>query len=542
MVRSIRFRQQRRTIVGMVANGFVGGALMMLAVAAWHRSSKPLDYVSELLSLEVPARQRDSPMLSTAHDGVTRELSRLGYEANISPDTWTEVANSQDASTEDLQNNNAQTDSLSVPTGKYPTGNGVDEGLLSEKPFEFFQQLRNEIDQEDNYARCARYGFQYNVTGTPIAPRRIYLGALIALEPWELFEIIGAETYELFHGMVFVESNRTQNFTPRNLTRQDHGPILANIFGVPHERVVVRLFVNEELPERKPGLTSSIAREHAQRQDIIQGWKEMGMQPEDLGFLADADETFSRDFFRALQLCEGIQLLDYRVGKCRHDVTGVKASVQIFESSPECPTVERTGYRPDVFIGHCIEGIGNATAHPPAPRRAGTMERAPGWGFRGNWGEEEKITTGEYPLYNALDLRKIGGARIIPRSQTGYSHYSGYHFHNFFGTNAGVLRQKYATYGHADMYAKTDINSKRLEDISEDLNLVVRCVKNAPPLKILKKKFHNPVQGGFSVLEPPFPIYFLDPEYRKKRHESLSAMVYDDEKALNLAVENVSVD
>jgi hypothetical protein len=108
----------------------------------------------------------------------------------------------------------------------------------------------------------------------------------------------------------------------------------------------------------------------------------MGMQPTDIGIIADADECFTRDFFRAVQYCEDIEPLDYKEkGQCRHDVTGIRSATFIYESSPERPTEKRIGDRPGLFPVHCIEGIGNSTLHLHAPRQPNSINRAHGWGY-----------------------------------------------------------------------------------------------------------------------------------------------------------------
>jgi hypothetical protein len=179
--------------------------------------------------------------------------------------------------------------------------------------------------------------------------RRLFLGANIATEPWEVIEVIGTEGYGLFSGIVYVEGNRTQNFTPRRVRRLQHGPILAQIFGVPTSSVQVRLHVNED--EHSRGLV----RENIQRLDIVRGWKELGMTRDDVGIVADVDETFSRDFMLAMQHCDGIKTLEYDIAlkalpmkRCIHrhrawaEVTFKKramAAIAIFPSSTRLPTI-----------------------------------------------------------------------------------------------------------------------------------------------------------------------------------------------------------
>eukprot|EP00977_Amphora_coffeiformis_P021645 scaffold9676_cov200-Amphora_coffeaeformis.AAC.2 len=126
------------------------------------------------------------------------------------------------------------------PQSKY--GNTmVDVRILSELHKSYFDKARSTIDEDDPSTRCQRYGYTYHRTKQ--RNRRIFYGAIIANEPWELFEIVAAEVYGMFHAMAFVESNRTQNFALRTFLRLDDGPILAQLFEA--QNVAVRPFVNE---------------------------------------------------------------------------------------------------------------------------------------------------------------------------------------------------------------------------------------------------------------------------------------------------------
>ena len=96
---------------------------------------------------------------------------------------------------------------------------GIFKGILSTKPKSFFQKFQKEIDEFHLEERCRRYGFSMTPReGLPERPnRRIFYGALIAEEPWELVDILATETHGIFEGMVFVESNRTQMLHPRTI-------------------------------------------------------------------------------------------------------------------------------------------------------------------------------------------------------------------------------------------------------------------------------------------------------------------------------------
>ncbi|GKY93873.1 hypothetical protein MPSEU_000354200 [Mayamaea pseudoterrestris] len=397
---------------------------------------------------------------------------------------------------------------------RYLESDNITIGVLSQKPLQFFRQIQDEIDKDDPSTRCFRYGFTYDPAMTP---RRIFYGTLMASEPWELFEIVAAEAHGVFSGMVLVEANRTQNFTPRTLLRMQHKETFQKLFGL--DNVLIVPFVNELKRLR------TIQREHAQRDEIIRGWKTLGMQRDDVGYLADADETFSRDFLRAVQTCQ-IELLEYEKHKCQIGASVVSAAPQIYEMSPECVTVGARHWRhPDVLSGHCIEGIGDASKNPIAFRR----EDIPF--LRGNT-SQVNVVNGEkyYPLYTAADLRIISGrtvettreARLIDND---LDKFNAYHFHNFFA-NEQELRHKYFTYGHPDSEAM----NKTMEDLHEDLAFVVGCVKNMTT-KHPKSKYAR-VVGGYDFLQPHFrPIYFADPLYRRHRHEKVTRLVLDDKQA-----------
>lgn len=96
-----------------------------------------------------------------------------------------------------------------------PVAGIIPNGVLSDKPPSFFSQIRFRIDNIQPYDRCRSYKFIKEGTdpnGVQMAKRRIFFGSLIADEPWETLEIIAAETFGIFAGMVFVESIEPSTF------------------------------------------------------------------------------------------------------------------------------------------------------------------------------------------------------------------------------------------------------------------------------------------------------------------------------------------
>lgn len=74
-----------------------------------------------------------------------------------------------------------------------------------------------------------------------------------------------------------------------------------------------------------------------------------------------------------------------------------------------------------------------------------------------------------------------------------------------------------------------------LEDIDEDIKLMVRCVldqtdgyhndKDAPE----EQRFRR-VLGKFEDMPKPWPVYFHDATYRRKKHQRIQKLVLEDEQ------------
>lgn len=275
----------------------------------------------------------------------------------------------------------------------YPD-DGFPNGILSGVTEESLRSLQREIDDQNPTERCKRYGFVYNTTAPK--QRRIFYGANINDEPWELFEIVAAEAYDILEGMVFVEANRTINFDPRPFRRLSHESTLRRLFSA--RQLQIRTFVNENerLGDRE--------RENLQRDEIIKGWKEMGMTPEDVGFVSDPDEIFSRDFLRAVQVCDGIDAFDYELHRCGR-AAKLLSSTRVFEMTPECTYDNRNWHHPDMVMGACIETIGDETLNPVAPRN-GLARKA---GFGRSCVQMINETDLRYPLWTAYDFIFVCG-------------------------------------------------------------------------------------------------------------------------------------
>lgn len=254
---------------------------------------------------------------------------------------------------------------LRVPTVKFdalmlpPTIDGS-ERLLLENAMKKRPVWDDNIDPEIEEKRCRRY-FTYindtklNTNYKARKRRRVFLGSLIADDSWHALGALAMETYGIYTAVAFVESNRTQTGTPRELRfvkgTDEHNILTgSNLFG-PNTPVLIEHFSYEG--EIDGG---GLIREHMQRHMILNMWKKAGMTPDDIGVLTDADETPTRDFLRAVQMCDMPQF-DPEKQDC-HTAKVIVASM-VFEGSPECMTTTRKWMHPDMILGKCIEGIGD---------------------------------------------------------------------------------------------------------------------------------------------------------------------------------------
>lgn len=162
------------------------------------------------------------------------------------------------------------------------------------------------------------------------------------------------------------------------------------------------------------------------------------MTEDDVGYIGDADETFSRDFLRAVQVCPNVEFLDHHGHRCHLDKARMIAASRVFESFPDCISKGRTWHHPSMVVGACIELIGNATLHPLAPR-VDQFLRAPGFGDTCKNESFRSTTDGNFPLCSAADFRRMCGGAMLRKRDRGRTEYTGYHFHNFFA-KFGQLR------------------------------------------------------------------------------------------------------
>ncbi len=155
------------------------------------------------------------------------------------------------------------------------------------------------IDIPTEQQRCQRHGLEYATNRT--TRRRIFWGSLLADDSWHAIGSVALETYGIFHLAVFVESNLTQSLYRREMrfgVGSEAWEVVtkSGMFG-PTTKVAVDYYFGKD-----PNLRD-LGREHGQRALIIKRWKKEGMTKDDIGYISDADETFNRDFLRAMQIC-----------------------------------------------------------------------------------------------------------------------------------------------------------------------------------------------------------------------------------------------
>jgi len=76
----------------------------------------------------------------------------------------------------------------------------------------------------------------------------------------------------------------------------------------------------------------------------------------------------------------------------------------------------------------------------------------------------------------------------------------------------------------------------KLDELSEDLALMVHCVRNEEPDLRKDDPPYKRVEGGFENLDPFTPIYFKDSDYRKRKQEYIRNMIVSDEIKRNKRV------
>ena len=385
-----------------------------------------------------------------------------------------------------------------------------------------FQEQYDKVDGTNDTTRCASYDFSY-IKGQK--RRRIFFGAMVADDSYDVIRMHAAEIYGLYDVVALVESNTTHTGKRRVLRfapgTEGYDLIQSGIFG-PHTKVFLDLYLDNAFG------AIEMDREEIQRQNILKRWKKAGMREDDVGLMADMDETFTRDFLHAVIACD---IPMFRPGQnCL--TPRVFAWSLVFESSPECVSKDMRWlwYHPDVMIGECIEYIGNPRGRPTPVREYKGVhgERVYGWGKNSSEDyPEDVIKNGSYPLANAADMRigvfnyalGVGSPEDYDNIRVG-----AFHFHNFFETGE-VLRHKYNTYAHPLVRAKY----MKLSDIhNEDLDMLVRCARDLPNSANPTSK--DRFEGGFNSYVGSKPIYFLNETYRKLRHAEVKRIIEEDER------------
>ncbi len=372
------------------------------------------------------------------------------------------------------------------------------------------------IDIPKEKERCARYNYKLLDEANP-KRRRLFLGSLLGDDSWEVLRAVGTEAYNIFDTVSFIESNSTLNMSPKKWkyynpdNPSEHLNTLHQLFG-PKTKVSVEYYVSS-LSDFF-GRQSDLSLEYCQREGSAHRWALNGMRPDDIGIISDADETFTRDFLRAIQVCD---IPEFRPNQdCIQ--SKLSASTIVFESSPNCQTKDRRWWHPDAILGECVEHVGNSSLHPPAKReyedRHGLRDTGHGkdGDFSAYWSENGlESDSGIYPTWTGADMRRERGgsqARMNDGSPTGY------HFHNFF-TNAEAIHFKYYTYGHAAY----DAMDKPIWQLHKDLQLAVDCAREQ--------------SNGTTVTDSSntvSPIYYRNDVVRSRRHDLWLTIVTQEEE------------
>jgi hypothetical protein len=451
--------------------------------------------------------------------------------------------------------------------------------MLSSHESDNTMDTEHDVLETDNTTEmetlCRKFHFRYNRKKQHHGiPRRIFWGSLVADDSWHIILLQAAESYNLFHTVAFVESNTTQTLTPRRLRYfvgmddNDNVDVTNNIEArrlrhkaLTHKqlwghgtKVTVDLYVhnrrqtkNNVSPDDKRNKRKGLwlQNENLQRDLIIKRWKINGMAGDDIGIISDVDEVVSRDFLRALQVCDGIPPFS-RHNNCK--APKITAPSLVVEGSPLCVVAQRKWQHPDIILGECIDGIANNAnnQHPIVPRapQYGAMMRTPKWEkiydkvVDNNKRNRGQPSSAYYPLWSATDFRMEDATSWWPAKDI---FPIAWHFHNFFDSLEDV-RNKYLTYGHPVEEAA----SIPLENISRDLDFMVGCLldrserggildreSNVPWVLQFAEANGSAVAGTTTnaayTHELATPRAFqLAPDYPRLRHEELRELVIRD--------------
>lgn len=93
-----------------------------------------------------------------------------------------------------------------------------------------------------------------------------------------------------------------------------------------------------------------IRREGHMRNVVLRLWAANGMRDDDVGVVADMDESFSRQFMHAMRLCR-IPQFEPTQGCASSDKPKVVAKTLNFNGSPYCIRHQYSGFHPDALLG-----------------------------------------------------------------------------------------------------------------------------------------------------------------------------------------------
>jgi hypothetical protein len=417
---------------------------------------------------------------------------------------------------------------VDIETNYRPPINSIQEELLDDEI----------IDVDKEKERCARYNFRINNETHP-KRRRLFLGALIGDDSSkfpqsdrtsmiavviahrllficivEVLQAVAMEVYDVFHTVSFIEGNTAHDLSPRHWKYYDPKQpsdrlnTLYQMFG-PKSKVSVDYY--NTTVTQLPG--DELFMDYVQREGNTFRWALNGMREDDVAIMRDADEIFTRDFLRAMQICD---VAEFRPDQDCY-APKVIASTLVFESSPDCVTKDRRWHHPDAVLGKCIEHTGNSSLHPPTKRQYADKHglRRHGYGADGvdysSYVAEGLGPPNTFPLWHGTDMR-LGNGGVMYSGTDGSP--TGYHFHNFF-MSADEVRNKYATYGHA----RSGARSLPVWEVAEDVKFAVDCAHGERDQAL-----------EFNVTGSVLPIYYLNDEVRNERHKLWLEIVKEEEE------------
>mmetsp|Transcript_31384 Transcript_31384/g.66454 ORF Transcript_31384/g.66454 Transcript_31384/m.66454 type:complete len:344 (-) Transcript_31384:339-1370(-) len=151
---------------------------------------------------------------------------------------------------------------------------------------------------------CKKYDLGFPPENVPHSKRRLFLGCLLADESMEELHAVSTEAYNIFHTVSYIESKIVRLHRDWKYGLQSESlRKLQQSFG-PQTKVSVDYYLRDLNTTTTTTTDDLGTNNELLREGNYLRWKMNGMTKDDVAIVADANTTFSKDFLKALQVCE----------------------------------------------------------------------------------------------------------------------------------------------------------------------------------------------------------------------------------------------